>query len=244
MLRSFWSVYKDKVQLTTLLGLSSALSVALVLARIFYSGWPTYAFLVKNLILAWIPLCIALVLWAIDRKGALSKVSFIVLASMWLAFFPNAPYIITDLVHLGPRAPVPLWYDLLLIFSCAWNGLIVGFVSLRLVQSVTARFCGTVASWLLVPCALVASGFGIYLGRFLRWNSWDFLTNPALLMADIVDRVANPLAHPHTFAMTILFAAFLMVAYATILMLTEMRWQKEPVPEAIVETPSRTNRFP
>lgn len=223
----FWALYKDKLQLAVLLGLSSALSVGLVAVRVLYSGWMTYTFLVWNLILAWVPFCVALLLWSIHRKGTLSRMTFLVLAGIWLLFFPNSPYIVTDFLHLRLREPIPLWYDLLVIFTFAWNGLILGFVSLRLVQIVARRLFGTLVSWLLATGTLALSGFGIYMGRFLRWNSWDLLTNPLLLWQDVTTHIIDPLAHPRTIAVTLLFSAFLMVAYATIMMLTHVRWQQD-----------------
>ena len=156
-------------------------------ARIWYSGYITYSFLQWNLFLAWIPLFSALGLWALQqrqRRG--TGLAGALLFLCWLAFFPNAPYIVTDFLHLTERNNVPLWYDLLLIFSFAWNGLVVGFTSLWIVQTVIAGRWGQWLSWLIVAGTLALSGFGIYLGRFLRWNSWDLLTNPRLLASDII----------------------------------------------------------
>jgi len=196
-------------------------------ARIWYSGYITYRFLQWNLLLAWIPLFCALGLWALQRSrfpGAnlLSGVAFL----CWLAFFPNAPYIVTDLLHLTERNNVPLWYDLLLIFSYAWNGLVVGFTSLWIVQAVIAARWGSWLSWLIVAGTLAVSGFGIYLGRFLRWNSWDVLLNPHSLATDIFLQVTNPLAHPRTVVMTLLFSTFLTLAYLTFSLLGQARWQQ------------------
>jgi uncharacterized membrane protein len=134
-------------------------------------------------------------------------------------FFPNSPYIVSDLIHLGPRNGVPVWFDTIMIFSFAWNGLILGFLSLWLVQQLMAGWLGCTASWLLVAGTLGATGFGIYLGRFQRWNSWDILVDPIGLLRDVALRVRNPVDYPRTLGVTILFAGFLMVAYLTLTLL-------------------------
>ena len=219
--------YRDKLPLLAILVLSSGLSIAMLGARIWYSGYITYSFLQWNLFLAWIPLFSALGLWALQqrqRRG--TGLAGALLFLCWLAFFPNAPYIVTDFLHLTERNNVPLWYDLLLIFSFAWNGLLVGFTSLWIVQVVIAQRWGQWPSWLIVAGTLAVSGFGIYLGRFLRWNSWDLLTNPHLLASDIIQRISDPMAHPRTVVMTLLFSSFLTLAYLTLNLLGRVRWQQ------------------
>jgi uncharacterized membrane protein len=219
--------YRDKLPLLAILVLSSGLSAAMLAARIWYSGTTTYTFLQWNLFLAWVPLFSALGLWTLQRSrvpgaGFIGTLAFL----CWLAFFPNAPYIVTDFLHLTERNRVPLWYDLLLIFSYAWNGLVVGFTSLWIVQAVIAQRWGPWLSWLIVAGTLAVSGFGIYLGRFLRWNSWDLLTNPHSLASDIFQYITNPLAHPRTIVVTLLFSTFLTLAYLTLNLLGRARWQQ------------------
>jgi uncharacterized membrane protein len=221
------SQYRDKLPLLAILALSSGLSIAMLGARVWYSGHITYSFLQWNLLLAWIPLFSALGLWTLQQSqrrgtGVVGALLFL----CWLAFFPNAPYIVTDFLHLTERNQVPLWYDLLLIFSFAWNGLLVGFTSLWIVQVVIAQRWGQWLSWLIVLGTLAVSGFGIYLGRFLRWNSWDVILNPHSLAADIFHHVTNPLAHPRTVVMTLLFSSFLTLAYLTLNLLGRARWQQ------------------
>jgi len=109
----------------------------------------------------------------------------------------------------------------MVIFSFAWNGLILGFTSLWMVQQQVQRSYGVVAGWLLAAGVLALSGFGIYLGRFLRWNSWDLLASPHALAADVLERFLNPLAYPQTLAVTILYSSFLLVAYMTVVLLTD-----------------------
>jgi uncharacterized membrane protein len=192
--------------------LSSLLCALLVFARVVYAGSLTYAFLIWNLLLAWIPFGVSLLLYVYhqQRRGG---VLLLLLGTLWLLFYPNAPYIITDFVHLQQRPGVPMWYDLALIASSAWTGLLLGFVSLYLVQKVVRAHIGSAVSWLFVLAVNGVSGFGIYLGRFQRWNSWDVLANPRGLLADVWPRIADPLAHPRTLGVSLTFALFLLVAY-------------------------------
>jgi len=205
--------------LLSVLGLSSALSTVLSAFRIWYSDTFVYLFLNWNLLLAWTPLGLALLLWRLDRRARRPKLMMLAVFAGWFVFFPNSPYIVSDLIHLSPRNSVPLWFDAIMIFSFAWNGLILGFLSLWLVQQLMTGWLGRVASWLLVAGTLGATGFGIYLGRFQRWNSWDILVDPIGLLRDIAIRVANPFDYPRTLGVTILFAGFLMVAYLTLTLL-------------------------
>ena len=141
------------------------------------SGSPLFMFLVWNLFLAAIPAVAAqLFVWAdAGRRHAQQFLWFF----LWLLFLPNAPYIITDFIHLTPRPPIPLWYDVAVLLSCAATGLLMGYTSLADVQHVITRRFGQIAGWSTAAVSLLLSGFGIYVGRFLRWNSWDAITNLA-----------------------------------------------------------------
>ena len=210
----------------TLLFLSTLMSILMVGARVAYSDTWTYIFLVWNLFLAWIPLHCAILLWWLVRWGFRSALVVMAVVGIWLAFFPNAPYIVTDFLHLAPRHNIPLWYDLMLIFSFAWNGLSVGYVSLWIMQNLAEQLYGRASGCLLVVGTMAVSGFGIYIGRFLRWNSWDFLTDPQGLLLDIAPRLLNPLEYPQTTAVSLLFSVFLLLSYLTMTMLIAAKWQQ------------------
>lgn len=227
--RAIRSSLGDQVALLAVLALSSLLSVVLVAFRVYYSGAGTYIFLVWNLFLAWVPLISALALWWVSPYGRRVYLLLVIFLTGWFFFFPNSPYLVTDLLHLQPRQNIPLWYDALLIFSFAWNGLLLGLISLWIVQEVIQTLFGRWVGWLLVLMTLAASGFGIYLGRFLRWNSWDLLMDPRGLAADIATRLLNPGSHPLTLAVTLLFSAFLTVAYLTFALLLRTRWSRHPL---------------
>ena len=198
------------------LGLSSGLSVAMFLARAWYTDALTFFFLNWNLLLAWIPFVCAFVMVVLAQKRALPLPLLLVLFSVWLLFFPNAPYIISDLMHLAPRQGVPIWYDAMLIFSYAWNGLLVGFASLWLVQQVITERFGSWIGWGMAMFSLLAAGFGVYLGRFQRWNSWDVVVDPIGLAREILYGMTHPWAYPKAIAVTLLFASFMAIAYSTV----------------------------
>jgi uncharacterized membrane protein len=206
----------ERFKLHALLFASAALGMAMVFVRIHFSGTLSYTFLVWNLFLAVIPFGISSLLIRFARlsssNGKPPAVVFYPLAALWLLFFPNAPYVLTDLLHLRPVI-VPLWYDLLLLLSFAWTSLMFGFVSLSDMQQLVKQRFNAATGWLFACAALLLSSFGIYLGRFLRWNSWDVLTEPQQLVRDILERVVNPLAHVSAYGFTVLLTAFLLLAY-------------------------------
>ncbi len=211
----------DRLKLAVVLSVSMFISIALAMFRIYYSSRITYFFLTWNLLLACIPLIVSTFIVLNYRK--LNHLVLLPLVMLWLLFFPNAPYIVTDLFHLQPRHNVPVWYDLVLILFFSWNGLIIGFISLLDIQYVLNRVYNKFIGWIFSVSALVLGALGIYIGRFLRWNSWDVLTNPLRLLEDIAVRIANPLYHHSAWAITLLFSLFLLTAYATILQMVKMR---------------------
>jgi uncharacterized membrane protein len=157
------------------------------------------------------------------RAGSSRKGRFACLATAWLLFFPNAPYILTDLIHLTTRAYGPFWVDMVLILLCGFIGLVLGFVSLFLMQGVVTRLWGRVGSWLFVAAVAALSGFGIYVGRFLRFNSWDVIFKPLELGRGISQWAADPFAHPNSYAFPVLFSTFLFLAYVMLYALTHLQ---------------------
>jgi uncharacterized membrane protein len=201
-------------RLVNILFCSSMLCILMVAFRMIMSGSVTYMFLSWNLFLAWIPMMVSFRLNATAHKGA----SWLLFA-VWLLFFPNCPYILTDLFHLETKPLIPLWFDLILILSFAWNGLMLGFVSLFEIHSFLDRNFTKAKSWLLVLCAIALGSFGIYLGRYKRWNSWDVLMDPIDLVSNIFTIIIHPFSHPRWLGVTILFTLFLSIAYFTLVSL-------------------------
>ena len=140
---------------------------------------------------------------------------------------PSQRHLLTDIIHLRSGAGVPFWYDLILVIGFAFTGLFLGLVSLYLMQSLVRQAAGGPASWLFALLVSAISGFGIYLGRFLRWNSWDLFLNPAHLLADILERLSHPLAHYQTFVFSAMFALFFISAY--FILVAMMQLQKDLV---------------
>jgi len=199
--------------LIVVLGISSLFSIFLSFIRIIFSETFFFTFLIWNLFLAWIPFLFSLLLLKVHQNKNTSKITLGIIFSIWLIFFPNAPYIITDLFHLRIIQNVPLWFDALLIFSYVWNGLLLGFVSLLNIHYFLDCYLKKIHSWIIIAVVLFLSGFGIYIGRYLRWNSWDVVSNPILLFKDVFERVVNPFAHPRTYSMTFVFFLFLLISY-------------------------------
>jgi uncharacterized membrane protein len=188
---------------------------ALLAFRFIRSGSFALGFLAWNLFLAAVP---AVAAWFFARamgKGAstVEKVGWFVI---WIVFLPNAPYIITDFVHLTTHPGIPFWYDTALLVSCAGTGLLLGYTSIADVQFVIARRYSAFVGWMLVVAAVLLSGFGIYLGRFLRWNSWDTLTSPRLLFLEIANQLMNPLSHPQTIGVTAVYGVGLFLGYVAL----------------------------
>jgi uncharacterized membrane protein len=203
------------------LAFASAASVALVLARILWTENIRYAFLLWNLFLAWVPLVFAM-LASEEHRNSGRHWHLLGLAGAWLLFFPNAPYILTDLIHLTSRFQSHFWIDLTLILLCAFTGLLLGFLSLYLMQGVVARLFGTAASWVFVAVSAGLSSFGVYLGRFLRFNSWDVVVSPLKIYRGIGDWLTGPYLNRTSFAFLVLFATFLFVSYVMLYALTHL----------------------
>lgn len=162
-----------------ILSCSCLLSIVLIEFRVAYFKNIYNQYLKWNLFLAIIPLIISYVsfMYFYVRKRKLDII-LIFLFLVWLLFFPNAPYIISDLVHLKPKKGIPIWFDICMFFSFAWNGIIAGIISMRIFQIIIEERFNKITGWFFVLSTIPLSAFGIYLGRFLRWNSWDLFKDP------------------------------------------------------------------
>jgi uncharacterized membrane protein len=187
-----------------------AFIAGMIAFRILYSGNTRYLFLLWNLFLAWVPFQISLYLS--QNKTSRKWTARFWLAG-WLLFFPNALYIITDLIHLEAKTNVPIWYDAVLLFTSAGTGLLMAFVSLYKVEIFLLKQISHSATNKLLLLCLFMGSFGVYLGRFLRWNSWDIVTNPFDLFKVIAVRFIFPIQYYQTWAITILFTCFFSLLY-------------------------------
>lgn len=194
--------------------ISSIYATALYAGRVVYSDQQrVYANLVWNLFLAWIPYGFSMLAYALLHISRRNWWLLILPGTIWLLFFPNAPYILTDFFHLTFRPGVPLWYDVLLLIAYSWTGIFLAVASLRTMSRVVQAYLGRVVSWIFTLTALMLSGVGIYLGRFERWNSWDMLSNPERILIDVLRPMSDPLNSMRFFGVTILFTTFLLICY-------------------------------
>jgi uncharacterized membrane protein len=177
----------------------------------------TFFFFFWNLFLAWIPYWFALGLNRISRdKDHFSYIGAGLLLLLWLLFFPNAPYIVTDLLHLKHRPPVPLWYDVMLMMTFAWSGLMLGYSSLFEVQYFLERHFSKTITWSIIVLAIGLAGFGVFMGRFQRLNSWDIATKPFALIRSEIDILMHPLQYSQTLGVAVILSAFMLLGYLTI----------------------------
>jgi uncharacterized membrane protein len=195
------------------LALSSALAVGILTARVLRAEQGSFIFLVWNLFLAWVPYGWSLWAATIQRRYPRDWWRLLIPGALWLLFFPNAPYIITDFVHLRERPPVPLWYDIGLLAAFAWSGCFLAVASLQTMQRLVRQLCGSLVSWLFVAASIGLSGLGVYLGRFERWNSWDLLFYPQDVLAAAVRPILYPLSHIRPLGASAMFATIMMICY-------------------------------
>ena len=180
----------------------------MIAVRLFYFEKRHCLFLAWNIFLAWIPYVLSN-FFSAEQKGWRQRLLF----GVWLLFWPNALYIVTDLIHLSDSSNVPVWYDALMIFSAAVVGLMMAFVSLyRLEIFITQKLSSFRATALMIAI-LFAGSFGVYLGRFFRFNSWDIVHDPLDLATSIFSQVLFPFRHIHTWSVTVLFTIIFTLLY-------------------------------
>lgn len=199
-----------RFEITLLLIVMILFCFSLSLFRYYISETKVFLFLNWNLFLAWIPFFISSFLVIFKIR---SKLSLVVAITVWILFFPNSPYILTDLFHLRNRNSIPIWYDLVVILSYAWTGLFCGFVSLLDIEKLLSDYCRRSVINIMTISFLFITSFGVYLGRFLRWNSWDILSNPFGLFNDILLRIVYPTNHIQTWGVTVFMGVMLNFMY-------------------------------
>ena len=182
------------------------------------SGEPTFIFLVWNLFLAWIPYCIAIIIPKI-YKHSKSTVLVTLFILVWLLFFPNAHYLITDLLHLKRRAIIPYWFEIMMFVSFAWTGILLGLLSLLEIHDFLRLHLPKISANLLVFFFIQLAGLGIYMGRFQRWNSWDIITDPFAIIMKVGYTLLNPIEFAETLGIAIVMSAFICIGYMTVFVL-------------------------
>ena len=225
---SLFAKHQQQIFVLASLSFSTALCLGLLVLRAWHYQGSIQKWLVWNLFLAWLPTLGAFAAFNLHhlptRLRWLPTFGF---ALLWLLFLPNAPYLITDIIHLKQTSNVPLWYDLITLVAFAWTGSFLGLVSLFLMQELVRRSVGRAASWLFVVGVLLLNGFGVYFGRFLRWNSWDALFRPTSLMNNLLDGIQHPFEHMQTLAFAGLFTLLFTAVYLMMLSFTHLHLEHE-----------------
>lgn len=201
-------VKHNKIREILLLSVGSFFSIALLIFRCVYLDVGTFIFLAWNLFLAAIPWIVTSFLIVFPK---LQKKRFILLIFLgfWLLFFPNAPYILTDIFHLKLNFSLPIWYNFVLIFSFAWTGLMFGMFSLLDFEKILLNIFNKYFVWTVTTVILFLTSFGVYIGRYMRKNSWDILHEPLVIANEIIDRFIHPFQHPRTWGMTLILGFML-----------------------------------
>jgi uncharacterized membrane protein len=184
-----------------------------------------HGYLIWNLFLAWLPLFFCLAAVRALRSHGERHWKFWVLAAAWLLFLPNAPYIFTDLTHLGVKTRPYFWVDLVLIVMTAWTASLVGFLSLYVMQTLVSRRYGWVTGWGFAVVISGLVGVGIYIGRFLRWNSWDLLINPFGIASDMMRWVISSPGDKKLVVYPAMFALLFFVAHVTLAAMLHLKLQ-------------------
>lgn len=185
----------------------------MILVRFLFTGKYAFLFLVWNLFLAWIPFTISALFKKMINAGIWKQ---IIVFMTWLIFFPNALYIVTDLIHLDQETSVPKWYDAVLLFSSSAIGVIMAFVSLLRIEFFLSHKFNCRWVEFIIFSILFLGSFGVYLGRFLRWNSWDILSNPLGLLSSVGQRFVFPFQHLQTWGITIILTTLFYLLYLVI----------------------------
>ena len=208
---------------------SVGFTALLIAARVLRTGDHQYVFLLWNLFLAWIPLFLSTLL---QRK--LSRFQQAIVFGSWLLFFPNALYLVTDLVHLRDELDIPGWYDIILVFSAVMNGLMLAYTSMVKIERYLNLSVKRGRTDLILFSCFSVSSFGVYLGRVLRFNSWTIFVHPFGIYRQVYSQLANPLGHIQTWGMTATLSMFFTLFYFIIkrlprLLENDMENQKENI---------------
>lgn len=212
---SYFSHNKYRLMMFCLLASASIFSVVIWRVRSDFTGKDRYGFLIWNLFLAWIPFIISYFTYTMTLQRKWIYVVIPVAAFFWLIFFPNAPYILTDFQHLANQwHDLPVWYDVMMLIWFAFTGLLLGMVSLFLMQEIIRREFGRWLGWTFVAGVTALSSAGVYMGRFLRWNSWNILEDPTRIALYSFQRAQDPSLQSIGFIG--LFGGFLLFLYITL----------------------------
>jgi uncharacterized membrane protein len=195
---------------------SSLVAVGIVLINMAYSHSGYYLFLIYNLSLAFIAPLLAL--WLVIRLKTTPWLGLpnILITLLWLGFLPNSFYMITDLIHVQSSIGIDLLFNIVLVMLFIFNSVTAGFLSVYLVHKELLKRMYYTNAHIIIAGVFLLCSFAIYLGRFLRWNSWNVITSPFGILFDVTDTVLSPSTHPQVFATTASFFLLLGAMYVVI----------------------------
>ena len=199
----------------------SIICASLLLLRILFSGRITYIFLIWNLFLAGIPYLISRLIEL--KKDKLTKVKLLFFTFIWLVFFPNSPYIITDFIHLGNHHDSSFWIDLMLLTVFSITGIMYGISSLLILKEIYEDKFNNLIGFIFTYGAIFLSGFGIYIGRVLRWNTWDIIHHPIDVISDLSHIFFHPIVNQKIWIVSLSFSITVYVFYFLISSFTNVK---------------------
>lgn len=202
-----------RARLSLALGLSSLSSIGLYAAGPWNTYDPDFIYLAWNLFLAWIALGVTLWLERTLHRRVWSSWPALLLTGLWLAFLPNTFYLLTDFIHIHELRSADLVSGVVMLSSFVLNGVLLGLLSVYIVHRELVRRVKTRTAVGLLTLVFLTCSFAIYIGRELRWNTWDIIINPSSLLFDVTDRLLNPSQHPGVFGITAGFFVLLTSMY-------------------------------
>lgn len=200
-------------QLGLALVAASAVSVGLFVAGAITNHSAEFGYLIWNLFLAWVPLGLTLWLAYVLRFHVWSSWLALGITALWVGFLPNTFYMISDFIHIQEVRRVDLLYDVVMFTSFIFNGAILGFLSLYIVHRELLKRVSVQTATILIGLVLLLCSFAIYIGRELRWNTWDILVNPAGILVDVSNRALMPSTYPQVGKTTCSFFVLLSSLY-------------------------------
>jgi uncharacterized membrane protein len=207
---------------------TSILCTSLIVVRAIVLDNRLYEYLLWNLFLAWLPLIVSMSALFLARhlRGSSLVISLTLFGVVWLLLYPNAPYLTTDFIHLifspsyeGYREDgLLLWYDLVMFFLFSWCGLLLGYVSMRHFHSLVSHYFNDLSGWVFVLVVSFLGGFGVYLGRVMRLNSWDVVFSPFRLIESVIEWI-----NPNSAVFSVLFGTLILIVYLSLFLLGNNR---------------------
>lgn len=199
------TIYLFNRKQNTNLVLLGILSIALLLLRVKLTHDMYLLFLIWNLALGYIPYSLSSQL----KTTVPGTFKFYLLLLGWLLFIPNSFYLLTDFVHLHHLSDLQYIFDALLLTCFSIAGFYAGITSMLQIRSLLEmKYSNKTCRRILISLCYLTS-FGVYLGRILRFNSWDILSNPIKLFTTIIKSLDNF----HVYEFTFLFGTFIVIVY-------------------------------